>query len=53
MQTDESNIMDRLCLRMTDTELNHFLHKQQGEPITDSEITNWDLNNGVMDGTDP
>jgi len=28
---------------------NNFLHKPQGEPISDSILANWDLWNGVAD----
>jgi len=34
---------------LKDSRENNFLHKQQGEPISDSLITNWDLQNGVAD----
>jgi len=34
---------------LLDSQHNNFLHKQQGEPISDSLIADWDLQNGVAD----
>lgn len=34
---------------LKDADHNNFLQKQQGEPITDSLLGNWDLQNGVAD----
>jgi hypothetical protein len=34
---------------LMDAQGNNFVHKPQGEPISDSVIANWDLWNGVAD----
>lgn len=34
---------------LMDSQHNNFLHKQQGEPISDSLLADWDLQNGVAD----
>ena len=36
---------------LRDSHWNNFLHKQQGEPISDPFISNWDMQSGIYDGT--